>query len=102
MFALVVRFDLFDADKAAEFDSLVAETVDAIRTQEPGTLVYATNTVDGDPLARVFYEVYRDRAAFDEHERQPHTMRFLSAREKYVSGARVEFLTPAAVKGLPS
>jgi len=102
MFALVVRFDLADADKAAEFDILVAETVDAIRIQEPGTLVYATHTIDGEPLARVFYEVYRDRAAFDEHERQPHTVRFLSARKEYISDARVEFLTPAAVKGLPS
>lgn len=101
MFALVVRFDLADADKAADFDSLVAETVAGIREHEPGTLVYATHAIEGEPLARVFYEVYRDRAAFDEHERQPHTTRFLSARGEYVSSVRVEFLTPAAEKGLP-
>lgn len=101
MFALVVRFNLDDADKAAEFDSLVAETVAAIREHEPGTLVYATHTVTDEPLARVFYEVYRDREAFDEHERQPHTVRFLNQREKYISSFRVEFLTPAVTKGLP-
>ncbi|WP_067888625.1 putative quinol monooxygenase [Nocardia vaccinii] len=101
MFALVVRFDLADTDKAADFDALVAETVAAIRIGEPGTLMYATHTIEGEPLARVFYEVYRDRDAFDEHETQPHTVRFLSEREKYISSFRVEFLTPLAHKGLP-
>jgi len=31
------------------------------------------------PLQRIFYELYRDRAAFDEHESEPHTRRFLAA-----------------------
>ncbi|MCX4098113.1 putative quinol monooxygenase [Nocardia sp. alder85J] len=101
MFALVVRFDLH-ADRAAKFDELVASTVASILEKEPGTLVYATHRVEGEPLTRIFYEVYRDRAAFDEHERQPHTLRFLSERDQYVATARVEFLTPAATKGLPA
>ncbi|WP_040865704.1 putative quinol monooxygenase [Nocardia exalbida] len=102
MFALVVRFDLQDAGKAAEFDKLVAETVRAITDFEPGTLVYATHTVEGEPLSRIFYEVYRDRSAFEEHERQPHTRHFLSRRENYVASFRVEFLSPADTKGLPA
>lgn len=102
MFALVVKFDLFDAEKAAAFDELVAETVKSITENEPGTLVYATHTVDGEPLSRLFYEVYRDRAAFEEHERQPHTRRFLDQRGEYVESFRVEFLAPAVVKGLPA
>ncbi|MFJ1454895.1 putative quinol monooxygenase [Nocardia sp. N2S4-5] len=102
MFALVVRFDLQDAAKADGFDQLVAETVDGITRHEAGTLVYSTHVVEGEPLARVFYEVYRDRAAFDDHERQPHTKHFLSERDRYVSSARVEFLTPVAAKGLPT
>ncbi|WP_024799359.1 putative quinol monooxygenase [Nocardia sp. BMG51109] len=102
MFALVVRFDLQDAAKAGAFDRLVAETVNGIIQHEPGTLVYSTHTVENEPLARVFYEVYRDRDAFEEHERQPHTKHFLSERDKYVSSSRVEFLTPAAAKGLPT
>ena len=102
MFALVVRFDLHDATAAAGFDQLVTETVKAITDLEPGTLVYATHAVDGQPLARVFYEVYADRAAFEEHERQPHTRRFLTERDQYISAVRVEFLAPADVKGLPA
>lgn len=101
MFALVVKFDLFDADKVAGFDQLVAETVKSIKS-EPGTLVYATNTVEGEPLSRIFYEVYRDREAFEEHERQPHTRRFLDQRGEYVASFRVEFLTPLVAKGLPA
>jgi quinol monooxygenase YgiN len=101
MFALVVRFDLLDAEAAAGFDRLVEETARGIRELEPGTLVYATHTVAEAPLSRVFYEVYRDRDAFDEHERQPHTRRFLDQRSNYVADLRVEFLTPTTVEGLP-
>ncbi|WP_280496166.1 putative quinol monooxygenase [Nocardia farcinica] len=100
MFALVVKFHLIDVNKAEAFDRLVAETVQAIRDHEPGTLVYATHAVEGEPLSRVFYEVYRDRAAFDEHERQPHTRRFLDRRGEFIESFRVEFLAPAAAKGL--
>ncbi|CCF61622.1 antibiotic biosynthesis monooxygenase [Nocardia cyriacigeorgica] len=100
MFALVVKFELQDSDKAAAFDQLVTETVQAITEHEPGTLVYATHAVQGEPLSRIFYEVYRDREAFDEHERQPHTRRFLDRRGEFVADFRVEFLTPGVVKGL--
>ncbi|MEV6321907.1 antibiotic biosynthesis monooxygenase [Nocardia sp. NPDC051787] len=100
MFALVVRFDLQDAEKAAAFDQLVEETVKDITESEPGTLMYATHTVEGAPLSRIFYEVYRDREAFEEHERQPHTKRFLAERDNFTASVRVEFLTPAAAKGI--
>lgn len=100
MFALVVRFDLKDEQAAAGFDRLVAETAVGI-AGEPGTLVYAVHGVEDEPLARVFYEVYRDRAAFEAHEEQEHTRRFLDARHQYLAGVRVEFLTPGAGKGVP-
>ncbi|WP_039821561.1 putative quinol monooxygenase [Nocardia testacea] len=101
MFALVVRFDLKDAEAAAAFDRLVAETAEGITESELGTLVYAIHTVTDAPLGRIFYEVYRDREAFEEHERQPHTRRFLDRRAEYVADVRVEFLAPTTAKGLP-
>jgi quinol monooxygenase YgiN len=100
MFGLSVRFDLKDEASAKDFDQLVAETSVGIRTREPGTLVYVTHTVQGEPLARVFYEMYRDRQAFEEHGRQPHTLRFLSTRDQYVAQTRVEFLSPVTAKGV--
>lgn len=99
MFGLSVRFTCRDADSAAGFDRLVAETVPEIRAHEPGTLVYAVHTVEGKPLERVFYELYRDRAAFDAHEGQPHTRRFLASREQFLSSAEVDFLSLQTGKG---
>jgi len=101
MFALVVRFELKDEAAAVGFDGLVAETAVGI-AGEAGTLVYAVHGVVDAPLARIFYEVYRDRSAFEVHEAQEHTRRFLQEREQYLAGVRVEFLTPASGKGLPS
>jgi quinol monooxygenase YgiN len=99
MFGLSVRFTCRDAESAAGFDRLVAETVPQIRKHEPGTLVYAVHTVEGRPLERIFYELYRDRAAFDAHEEQPHTRRFLAGREKFLASTDVDFLTLQTGKG---
>ncbi|SDH50500.1 Quinol monooxygenase YgiN [Actinokineospora alba] len=100
MWALVVRFDLRDENAATGFDGLVAELVPRIAEHEPGTLVYAVHSVEGEPLSRVFYELYASREAFDDHERQEHTKAFLAAREQYVADLRVEFLTSPTGKGL--
>jgi quinol monooxygenase YgiN len=99
MFGLSVRFTCRDAESAAGFDRLVAETVPEIRNHEPGTLVYAVHTVDGKPLERIFYELYRDRAAFDAHEEQPHTRHFLAEREKFLASVDVDFLSLQIGKG---
>lgn len=100
MFALVVRFDCRDEAAAAKFDDLTAVAVQKITEREPGTLVYATSAVDGEPLARVFYEVYRDRAAFAAHEEAEHVRQFHTDKDPLLTAARVEFLTPGATKGL--
>jgi quinol monooxygenase YgiN len=99
MFGLSVRFTCHDADSAVGFDRLVAETVPEIKKHEAGTLVYAVHTVEGQPLQRIFYELYRDRAAFDAHEEQSHTRRFLAAREQYLASVSVDFLTLQIGKG---
>ncbi|MEV4351036.1 antibiotic biosynthesis monooxygenase [Actinoplanes sp. NPDC049596] len=100
MFALVVRFDCRDEAAAARFDELTATVVQQITEGEPGTLVYATSTVEGDPLARVFYEVYQDRDAFQRHEEAEHVRRFHELKDPLLTGTRVEFLRPGPGKGL--
>lgn len=100
MFALVVRFYLRDEEAAHGFDDLVAKTGAGIRENEPGTLIYAVHKVKDAPLSRVFYELYESREAFDAHEQQEHTKHFLSEREQYLTGARVEFLEPPTGKGV--
>lgn len=93
-FALVVRFTVRPGAEA-EFDDLIARTTAAIRDREPGTLVYACHWVDGRPRQRMFYELYRDRAAFDTHEQQEHVRHFLAAREELLESTEVDFLSLA-------
>jgi quinol monooxygenase YgiN len=98
-FGLVVRFALKPGAGDA-FDRLTSETVEQIRAQEPGTLLYAAHRVESDPDARLFYELYRDRAAFDDHEAQPHTRRFLAERGNYLIRVDVDKLSITVAKGI--
>ena len=97
-FALVVRFTV-RPEAEAQFDALVAETAAGIREREPGTLVYACHSVRGKPRQRIFYELYRDRAAFDAHEAQEHTRRFLAERNQYLAAREVDRLSLLISKG---
>jgi quinol monooxygenase YgiN len=91
-FALVVRFTVRPGSEQA-FDRLTEETTSGIRERESGTLVYACHTVDGQPRQRIFYELYRNRAAFEEHEAQEHVRRFLDRRAALLESTEVDFLT---------
>lgn len=90
-FGLAVRFTLREGAEEA-FDRLVEETVSEIQKHEPGTLVYTCHAVEGHPNQRIFYELYRDHDAFEEHERQLHTRRFLEQRSQYVAELEVDQL----------
>lgn len=89
--ALVVTHTLLPGHEEA-FDALVQRTVASIRTLEPGTIVYATHTVAGSPRLRVFYELYRDLAAFTAHEQYPHMQVFLADRVAHVESVDVQRL----------
>jgi len=100
MLALVVRFDCRDEAAVARFDELTAGVVHQITEREPGTLVYATHRVEGEPLARVFYEVYRDRDAFEAHEVADHVQRFHAQKDPLLVRRRLEMLSPGSSTGL--
>jgi len=99
MFGLFVRFTCKDEASAQAYDRLVAETIEAIKTDEPGTLVYASHLVEGQPLQRIFYELYQDRAAFEAHEASPATRRYLAERDQYLVSTEVDWLTLQTGKG---
>jgi quinol monooxygenase YgiN len=99
MFGLCVRFTCKDQASAEAYDRLVAETVEGIKASEPGTLVYACHLVEGQPLQRIFYELYRDRRAFEAHETAPHTRRYLDQRDQYLARTEVNWLTLQTGKG---
>ncbi|MEU5160754.1 antibiotic biosynthesis monooxygenase [Streptomyces sp. NPDC020875] len=100
MFGLMVRFTCKDEAAAAAFDELVARTGEHIRANEPGTVIYAVHRVDGRPLERIFYELYRDAAAFEAHESQGYVREFLEERERYLSSTQVDRLDFVSGKGV--
>jgi quinol monooxygenase YgiN len=99
MIGLMVRFTCKDPESAEGFDQLVAETVPLVRQHEPGTVVYAVHSVEGKPLERVFYELYRDQAALDAHQEQEHTRRFLAERDQYLAAREADRLSLLTGKG---
>jgi quinol monooxygenase YgiN len=99
----ILIFTLFE-DRAADFDRLAEQAAEQVRTGEPGTLVYVIHLVPNAPLQRLFYEIYRDPAAFDSHESQPYMQRFASdSRSCVVVTNVIELrLTCAKVAPLPN
>jgi len=84
----ILIFTLLD-DRVAEFDRLAEEAAEQVRTAEPDTLVYVIHLVPNAPMQRIFYEIYRDRAAFDSHESQPYMQRFVTERRSCVLATNV-------------
>ena len=84
----ILIFTLLD-DRVADFDRLAEQTAEEIRLGEPDTLVYVIHLVPNAPMQRIFYEIYRDRAAFESHETQPYIQRFVAERRSYVLATNV-------------
>jgi quinol monooxygenase YgiN len=84
----ILIFTLLD-DRVADFDRLAEQTAEEVRIGEPDTLVYVIHTVPNAPMQRIFYEIYRDRAAFDSHENQPYMQRFVADRRSHVLATNV-------------
>ena len=99
-------FTLLD-DRVTAFDRLAEQTAEEVRIGEPGTLVYVIHLVPNAPLQRIFYEIYRDRAAFDRHESQPYMKRFVADRRSCVLATnvielRLKYAKVAPLPGPPS
>ena len=71
--------------------ALLKEQAAAVRKAEPGCLVYRPHRSSKDPDLFLFYEQYKDQAAFDLHRKGPHLAAFRERREK-------EGLTEGAVE----
>jgi quinol monooxygenase YgiN len=76
-------------DKEREFDRLAERAAEGVRAAEPDTLVYVIHVVPKAPMQRIIYEIYRDRAAFLTHERQPHIRQFAADRASCVLATNI-------------
>ena len=88
----IVVTHVLKAGHEEAFDALMLRTLESIRAEEPGTVIYASHTVPGKPELRIFYELYRDRAAFEAHEAHAHIQHFLAERLTHIESVDVEFL----------
>jgi len=88
LYGLIVIYTLADGT-TAEFDALAETVVAEVRASEPDALVYAVHSVPNAQMQRIFYEVYRDRMAYEDHKRQPHIHRFEADSGPYVLATNV-------------
>ena len=71
--------------------ALLAEQAAVVRKAEPGCLVYRPHRSSKDPDLFIFYEQYKDDAAFDVHRKAPHLAQYWERRDR-------EGLTEGAVE----
>ena len=98
-FGMVVRFTVKEGHGLA-FDELMRRTVAEIRRHEPDTLDYVVQHVEGEPNARIFYELYANQDAFQFHQDAPHIHEFKREREQYLEKVEVDRLSVVTHAGL--
>jgi quinol monooxygenase YgiN len=98
---MLLRVDCRDDAAADEFDRLTARVFQQVADNEPGTLVFANHMVAGQPLTRVFYEIYRDEEAATIHSRGEALQQLLASQDALVAGFHIDQLTLELAKGLP-
>ena len=103
LFGQITIYTLLE-DRLAEFDRLTEQVVEQVRAKEPGTLVYIVHAVPTAPMQRILYEVYQDRAAYDEHLSLPYMTRYMAERRSMVLATNaIELgLQQAKMSPLPS
>lgn len=102
-FGQITIYTVLD-ERTGDFDEMTERVVEQVRANEPGTLVYIAHAVPTAPMQRILYEVYQDRAAYDDHLMQPYVARFESERRSMVLATNsIELgLKQAKVSPLPS
>ena len=88
LYGLIAIYTL-DDNRVAEFDVLAEQVVREVRTAEPDALVYVVHSVPNAPSQRIFYEVYRDRMAYEEHQRRSYIAQFEADTQPYVLATNV-------------
>ncbi|MGH8186892.1 MAG: putative quinol monooxygenase [Steroidobacteraceae bacterium] len=56
----------------AEFERAILANADGARSREPGCVRFEVSQREDDPGQWLFYEVYKDAAAFEAHRATPH------------------------------
>jgi (4S)-4-hydroxy-5-phosphonooxypentane-2,3-dione isomerase len=82
----------------AEFERAIMANADAARTREPGCVRFEVSHKEDDPSQWLFYEVYKDSAAFEAHRASPHFAAYQHVADRAVlSKTLTRWVTKSAV-----
>jgi len=103
LFGQITIYTLIEG-RVDDFDRLTEWVVGQVQAKEPDTLVYIVHAVPTAPMQRILYEVYRSRAAHEEHQRCGYVMTFETEQRTLALAANVIELglQQAKVSPLPS
>jgi (4S)-4-hydroxy-5-phosphonooxypentane-2,3-dione isomerase len=68
----------------AEFERAIMANADSARTREPGCVRFDVSQKEDDPSQWLFYEVYKDSAAFEAHRASPHFAAYQQVADRAV------------------
>ena len=66
----------------AEFERAILTNAESARTREPGCVRFDVSQREDDPTQWLFYEVYKDGAAFEAHRASPHFAAYQQVADK--------------------
>jgi quinol monooxygenase YgiN len=90
-FTILVRFRIADGNMAT-FMPLMIENAEASRREEPGCERFDVLRPGDEKDCILLYEIYRDRAAFDEHCASAHFKHFDAATKNLIAEKQVTVL----------
>ncbi|MCP2343487.1 putative quinol monooxygenase [Actinomadura rupiterrae] len=96
----ITVYTLLDGREEA-FDRLAADLIAAARGSEPDNLVFTSHQVVNAPTQRIFYQLFRNQAAFSAHQNLPHQRRFQADSRPHVLATNVIEIRLGAAKILP-
>jgi len=87
-FVVYVEFNLHES-AVDRFMPMMLANARASLADEPGCERFDVLHVAGKPQQIVLYEIYRDRAAFQEHLKTPHFLEFNAATAPFIKDKKV-------------
>ncbi|GAP90007.1 putative antibiotic biosynthesis monooxygenase [Rosellinia necatrix] len=84
-------------EKADALEAVYAETT-RLAQHEAGIVSYCLARDRKDPAVFHFFERYRDRKAFDEHNSQPIIQKLLN-EDRYIRDVTAQFMKPIGLEG---
>lgn len=92
-FALIVRLEVIDRHRAAFLAAISSNATQSV-AEEPGCQRFDVLTpVLGPGGSVLLYEIYDDRAAFEQHLRSDHFLRFDAATRPMLRSKAVDFFS---------